>query len=82
MAVSWMVMATLARGEPVREYRPEKSLDAAAESTVMAEIAAIKSMLGSIQGSLITSVGLIQGQDERRRRSGRTETLHFFILFR
>ena len=40
--------------EPVREYRPSDDIN-------KAEILALKTMLSSMQGSLITSVGLIQG---------------------
>ena len=40
--------------EPVREYRPSDDI-------TKAEIVALKTMLTSVQGSLITSVGLIQG---------------------
>ena len=40
--------------EPVREYRPSDDI-------AKAELVALKTMLTSVQGSLITSVGLIQG---------------------
>ena len=58
-------------GEPVREYRPpETSADdgegrGVGKETVMAlvaEVAALKTMLSSVQGSLITSVGILQDQ--------------------
>ena len=40
--------------EPVREYRPNDDIN-------KAEILSLKTMLSSVQASLITSVGLIQG---------------------
>ena len=44
----------ISMSEAVREYRPS-------DDTSKAEILALKTMLSSMQGSLITSVGLIQG---------------------
>ena len=49
-----IISIPLSNTEPVREYRPSDDI-------TKAEIVALKTMLTSVQGSLITSVGLIQG---------------------
>ena len=73
-AVVLMVLSvshhSVASGEPVREYRPpemddEDGKEKSNKEAVMnlaAEVAALKTMLASVQGSLITSVGILQDQ--------------------